>query len=86
VRISLEGECDNSTDAHQLQSALELLRVFGRVGLDSPKMRQSMSPAALASLQKMLASAEVTQAAERVRILVELTPDIFKTGDSGNPK
>jgi hypothetical protein len=30
-----------------------------------------------------LNSAEVTQAAERVRILVELTPDIFKFGVMG---
>jgi hypothetical protein len=77
VRISLEGECDTSENAHQLQSALELLRAFGRMGLESPKTKQSMNPAALASLENVLNSAEVTQAAERVRILVELTPDIF---------
>ena len=80
VRISLEGECDNSTDAQQLKSTLELMRTFGRAGLESPKTRQSMDPAALASLQTLLSNAEVTQAAERVRILVELTPDIFKLG------
>jgi hypothetical protein len=86
LRISIEGECDNSSNAHQLQAALEFLRVFGRMGLESPKMRESMSPAALASLQKVLASAEVTQAAERVRILLELTPDIFNAGASEKAK
>jgi hypothetical protein len=80
LRISLEGECDNSSSALQLKSALELLRVFGRAGLESSKTRQSMDPAALATLQNLLTNAEVTQAAERVRILVELTPDIFKLG------
>ena len=50
--------------------------MFGRAGLESPKTRQSMDPATLAMLQTLLTSAEVTQAAERVRILVELTPDI----------
>jgi hypothetical protein len=82
LRISLEGECDNSTDALQLKSALELLRMFGRAGLDSQKTRQSMDPAALAIVQTLLSNAEVTQAAERVRILVELTPDIFKLGEA----
>ena len=82
LRISLEGECDNSTDALQLKSALELLRMFGRAGLESPKTRQSMDPAALAMLQTLLSNAEVTQAAERVRILVEMTPDIFKLGET----
>lgn len=86
LRISLEGECDNTTDARQLQSALELMRMFGRAGLESPKTRQSMDPASLALLQTLLSTAEITQAAERVRILVELTPDIFKLGASHKPQ
>ncbi len=86
LRISLEGECNNSTDAQQLKSALELLRMFGRAGLETPKTRQSMDPAALAMLQSLLTSAEVTQAAERVRIRVEITPDIFKLGETRKPE
>jgi hypothetical protein len=78
LRISLEGECDNSTNALQLKSALEILRMFGRAGLDSPKTRQSMDPAVLAMLQTLLSAAEVTQAAERVRILIEIGPDVWK--------
>jgi hypothetical protein len=80
LRLSLEGECDNGEDARQLQTTLELLRVLGRVGLESPKTRDSMSPAALASLQSVLNSAQVAQTDQRVRVLVELTPDIFKAG------
>jgi len=83
LRISLEGECDNSTDALQIKSALELMRMFARAGLENAKPSQSMDKATLAMLQTLLTSAEVTQAAERVRILVELTPDIFKLGVSG---
>jgi hypothetical protein len=78
LRISLEGECDNSSNALQLKSALEILRMFGRAGLDSPKTRQSMDPGALAMLQTLLSGAEVTQAAERVRVLIEITPDVWK--------
>jgi hypothetical protein len=83
-RVALEGECDNGESARELQSALELLRAFGRMGLQDPKTRGSMSPEALASLQTVLNSAEVTQTDQRVRVLVELTPDILKAGD--NPK
>jgi hypothetical protein len=86
LRISLEGECDNSTDALQLRSALEILRMFGRAGLESPKTSQSMNPATLALLQTLLSTAEVTQSAERVRILVELTPDIFKLAETRKPQ
>jgi hypothetical protein len=86
LRISLEGECDNSTDALQLKSALELMRMFARAGLENSKPNQSMDKATLAMLQTVLTSAEVTQAAERVRILVELTPDIFKLGETHKPQ
>lgn len=86
VRVSLEGECDNDTDARQLQAALELLRMFGRAGLDSPKTRQSMDPNGLATLQTLLNSAEITQSAQRVRILLEVTPDVFKLGPPGKAK
>jgi len=86
LRISLEGECDNGADALQLKSALELLRMFGRAGLESPKTRQSMDPTALAMVQSLLTSAEVTQADERVRIRVEITPDIFKLGETRKPE
>jgi hypothetical protein len=86
LRISLEGECDNSTDALQLKSALEVLRMFGRAALESPKTSQSMNPAALATIQSLLSSADVTQAAERVRILIELTPDIFKLSETRKPQ
>jgi hypothetical protein len=80
LRVSLEGECDNATDAIQVKTALELVRMFGRAGLESEKNKQSMDPAALAMLQTLLTRAEVTQAAERVRILVEVTPDVWHLG------
>jgi hypothetical protein len=82
LRVSLEGECLNDTDARQLQSALETLRMFGRVGLESPKTRQTMDPATFGVLETVLKTAVVTETAERVRILVEITPDIFKLSSS----
>jgi hypothetical protein len=86
VRVSLEGECDNDTDARQLQSALEVLRMFGRAGLQSPKIRQSMDSDELATLQTLLNSAEITQSAQRVRILLEVTPDVFKLSQPRKPQ
>jgi hypothetical protein len=86
LRISLEGECGNSTDALQIKSALELMRMFARAGLENAKPSQSMDKATLAMLQSLLTSAEVTQAAERVRILIELTPDVFKLSQTPKPQ
>jgi hypothetical protein len=78
LRLSVEGECDNSADAAQLKSMLDVLRMFGRADLENPKTTQSMTPATLASLQNLLTTMEFTQAAERVRILLELTPDVWR--------
>jgi hypothetical protein len=86
LRVSLEGECDTASNAQQIKAALELMRMFGSATLSSPKTSQSMDPATLAQLQNLLTSAEVTQAAERVRILFQLTPDIFKLGANHKPQ
>ncbi len=60
VRVSVEGECATSTDARQLQAALEVLRLFGRAALESPKTRQSMDPASFVVLESLLKTADVT--------------------------
>ena len=80
VRVSIEGECATSTDARQLQAALEVFRLFGRAALESPKTRDSMDPDSFAIFESLLKSAEVTSTAERTRILVEITPDVLKLG------
>jgi len=78
LRVSLEGECATRTDALQVQAALEILRLFGRAALESPKTQQSMDPATYAVLETLLKSAEITQTDQQVRVLVELTPDVLK--------
>jgi hypothetical protein len=80
VRVSLEGECASPTDARQLQAALEVLRMFGTAALQGPKARQSMTQESYTVMETLLKSAEVTATAERVRILMEITPDILKLG------
>jgi len=86
LRFSLEGDCDNATDAQQLKSMLEVARMFGKAGLDSAKTKQSMDPASLAVVQTLLTNAEFTQAAERVRILVEITPDVWHLSGPKKPQ
>ena len=78
LRVSLEGECKTDTDARQLQSALEILRMFGRAVLESPKSRQTMDPNTLRIAETMLNTAEVSASDDRVRIRLEIGPDILK--------
>jgi hypothetical protein len=80
LRVSLEGECHTDSEARQLQAALEVLRMFGRAGLENPKTRDSMDPKVYAVLETVLKTAEVSASAEQVRVMVELTPDVLKLG------
>jgi hypothetical protein len=80
MRVSLEGECLTSTDARQLQSTLETLRMFGQAALEGPKTRQSMDPTTFGVLETLLKTAEIEATGERMRILVEITPDVLKLG------
>ena len=81
LRISVEGECLNDTDARQLQSTLDTLRKFGQVALESANTRQSMDPATFDVLENLLKTADIEATAERVRILLEVTPEVLKLGN-----
>ncbi len=78
MRISLDGECKTGADARQLQGALGVLRLFAQAGLADPKTRGRKDTATFEALNALLKSVDVTSSAERVRILIELTPDILK--------
>ncbi len=77
LHVSLEGECKTPADAQQLHAALELLRQLGKVGLDDPKTRQKMTAPAFAALQTLLGNVEIKDVDNRVRVLMELTPEIL---------
>ena len=82
LRVSLDGECDNASNAQAVKSTLEVLRMLGNAGLENPKTVQSMNTASLAMAKSLLNTAEVTQSAERVRILLNITPEIFKLSEA----
>jgi hypothetical protein len=86
LRVSLEGECQTNADARQLQSALQTVFLVGRMELESPKSRQSMDPAAFELFDNLLKMADVSETAERVRILVEITPDVMKLAGPSKQK
>ncbi len=74
--VSLEGECAANTDARQLQSGLETLRLFAQAGLGK-QQSQSQTDRSRQLWESLLKTIEITQSGERVRILVELPPDVL---------
>jgi hypothetical protein len=77
LRVSLEGECKTPADASQLHSALEFGRQLGKVGLDDPNTRQKMDAPTLAALQTLLGNLEISEVNNRVRVLMEITPEML---------
>jgi len=84
LRVSLEGECKTDTDARQLKSTIDVMRLIGQAALDTPKNRKQMDPATLSVILTLLKTADVTASGERVRILMELTPDILSLSNNQN--
>ncbi len=77
VRVVLEGECDTSENARQLAGLLDGLRWVGRAALADPKTQRGLSPLAAALLETLVRSAEVSYVGQRVRVSLELTPQIL---------
>ena len=82
LRVSLEGDCATGADARQLESALETLRLFARAALEKERPH-SQDSKAIELWESLLKSADITQSGERVRILLELPPEVL---DYAGPK
>jgi putative heme degradation protein len=63
-----------------------VLQMIVEASLESPKTRERMDAATLGVLDNMLKSADITASAERVRILIELTPDVLKLSELQKPQ
>jgi hypothetical protein len=77
VILSAEGECSNPQDAQKVASTLEFLRGLLQSALTDPKATIHMPPASASAAAQLLKAASVTTTAERVRLLVTLTPDML---------
>jgi hypothetical protein len=77
ARLSLEGECKTPADAHQLHSALELVRQLGLAGVSDPKAGQQMDPAQFAALKSLVTNLEIKETDNYVRILMQITPEMM---------
>jgi hypothetical protein len=77
--VSLEGECASNTEARQLQSALETLRLVAQVGLGK-QGSQTQNESSRKLWESLLKTIGISQAGERVRLLVALPPDVLNYG------
>jgi hypothetical protein len=83
VILSAEGECDSPEEAQKVATAIEFLRGVLRSALTDPKAAMQMSPAGASATERLLKAASITTTAERVRLLVTMTPDMLDVAAPG---
>ncbi len=77
LRVAVEGECDTLESARQLAGTLDGLRVLGQALLADPKTRQKLGPENVSGLETLLGAVGVSRDDQRVRVLLELTPEML---------
>ncbi len=78
LQIIADGECDTPEAARQMSITLDGLRVLAQAALFDSKTRRQIGPKMLPVLESLLREVEVTRAAQRVRLRVELTPEMLR--------
>jgi hypothetical protein len=82
VLLSAEGECSDAEAAKKIASSLEFVRGMVHGGLADPKSRGQMKPDTAAAADRLLQAVRVTTDAERVRMLLTVTPDMINAPTS----
>lgn len=84
VILSAEAECGSPEDALKVATALELLRTVIQGAIVNQKGGTQVPAENVAQAMRLLKAANITTAAERVRLLITLTPDMIKLPPSAS--
>ncbi len=85
MKVAAEAECDTSENARQMVGTLDGLRLLGLAALADPKTRRRIPPQTVALLETLLRVAEVSRDNQRVRLLLELTPEMLHAATGKAP-
>ena len=77
LRAVLEGECESSMQATQMNLALGGLRFMARGFLSDPNTRKQFTPQGADALGKIVKQADISATGKRVQLGVSLTPGIL---------
>jgi hypothetical protein len=77
LNVVLQGECNSSLDATQLNLALGGLRFMARAFLSDPNTRKQFTPKGADALTKLVKQADISASGNRVQLAVSMTPEIL---------
>lgn len=82
LRVVAEGECTSESTTRQLVDMLNGVVIFAQAGLNDPKTRQQLDPAARQAYLELLKNTEVYKIdrgdTNSVRVVFEITPEFLE--------
>jgi hypothetical protein len=75
--LALDAECDSATNAFQVSTLLDGLRLYGRLALKDPKTRRQLTPPVAMLLDAVVRAGEISAQGNQVRLRLELTPQML---------
>ena len=83
IHITLDAECDSMTNAIELATVVDSLRLLGSMALADPKARGQMTKQQAALLVAVLNQAKLTHQDRIVRLTLDVTPAILGEENPG---
>jgi hypothetical protein len=84
IKIALDAECDSMTNALELSTLLDILRMASSVTLSDPKSRQQMNREQAAFLRAVLSEVKVVHQNKWVRLTLDVTPEMLGASHPGS--
>jgi hypothetical protein len=87
IKIALDAECDSMTNALQLATLLDILRMASSMTLSDPKTRRQMNQEQAAFLRAVVNQLKVSHQDKWVRLTLDLTPQMLgaSRADAADP-
>jgi hypothetical protein len=89
LRVIVDGECSTDGTVRQLSDLLNGVILLAQAGLNDPKARQQLDPAAREAYLELLKSADVSKLdrgdTKSVRVILEITPKLLEAARSASP-
>jgi hypothetical protein len=77
IKIALDAECDSMSNALELASLLDILRMGSSLALSDPKTRQQLSQGQAAFLRAVVNQVKVAHQDKWVRLTLDVTPEML---------
>jgi len=79
IKLALDAECDSMSNALQLATLLDILRMSSTIALADPKTRRQMTKPQAALLDSLVHRLKITHQDVWVRLTLDVTPEMLGT-------